>query len=268
MDINIINSIDFILSENMDTEHIVYIAGGLLGDFFSQLSVIKENYIKHNKKGLLYISDIRERFRNPLETVYNDTYDIVIKQEYIHDYKIYNGENYHIDLSSWRNNSLLFRTSFHEIYKSEYNVDWGKNKWINGIPYDEKWKNIVLINTVPYRFKNYIDYNEYLLKYPEFKFVFISIDRSHYDCFISYTNMVNIEYYCPQSLYDAAIAINSCEFLMGATSALLCIAYSMHKKSITIDSCADLDNVLHGNMQFLNTNYIQEPTVQNPALRG
>ena len=85
--------------------------------------------------------------------------------------------------------------------------------------------------------------------------MFISIDKSHYNFFISETKQVNIEYYCPKSLLDTAIAINSCEFFMGPTSGLLCVAYSMHKKSITIDSCVHMDNFLHSSMNFLNTSY-------------
>lgn len=238
-------------------EYIIYVAGGLLGDFFLQLSVIKENYIKYNKKGLLYITDKNlEGFRNPIETVYKDTYDIIIMQDYISDYKLYNNEKFDINLSSWRNNNLLFKTSFGNIYSSEYNINWGKNKWIEKIPYDNKWKNIVLINTVPYRFYNNVNYDEYKLKYPEFKFIFISIDKSHYDFFISNTKQTNIDYYCPQSLLDATIAINSCEFFMGNASALLCISYSLYKNSITLVNSNYYDNILHSDMLFLNTNYI------------
>ena len=244
---------------NISTDHIAYIAGGLLGDFFSQLSVIKEYYIKYNKKGLLYISDIKCSFRNPetigkLETVYAQTYDIIKNQDYIYDYKLYKGERYNVDLSSWRGNSLLFKTNFYEIYKSEYNIDWGKHKWID-MPHDNKWKNTVLITTVTYRHKNYINYNQYMLKYPDFKFIFISIDKGDYDFFISDTKQTNIDYYCPENMFDTIVAINSCEFFMGTTSGLLCMAYSMHKKSITVDSPSSMDNLLHSNMHFLNTSY-------------
>jgi len=250
ININIYNKYNIMNNE----EYIIYISGGLLGDFFSQLSVIKENYIKYNKKGLLYISDIKEKFRNPLEAVYKDTYDIIILQDYIYDYKIYNNENYDVNLSSWRNNSLLFKTNFHLLFSNEYNITWGKNKWLN-VPYDNKWKNIVFINTVPYSFVNNVNYDEYKLKYPDFKFIFISIDKDHYDFFISKTKQYDIEHYCPESLLDTSIAINSCELFMGNTSALLCIAYSLNKKSITIDSCIDIFNILHSDMRFLNTNY-------------
>lgn len=237
----------------MEESPIAYIAGGLLGDFFSQLSVIKENYLKYNRKGLLYISDKLVSFRTPVEEVYKDTYDIIIQQDYIHDYKLYNGEGVHVNLSYWRENPLLFKTNFCDLYTAEYGIDWGKHKWID-LPCDSKWKNVVLITTVPYRFKNYLNYNEYMKQYPDYKFVFISIDKSHYDFFIANTK-TTIEYYKPSSLLETAIAIQSCEFFMGVTSGLLCISYSMHKKSITVDSSTDMDNLLHSNMSFLNTSY-------------
>ena len=239
----------------MENNYIVYIAGGLLGDFFSQLSVINENYLKYNKKGLLYITDIKNAFRNPLQRVYRDTYDVISQQDYIYEYKIYNNEGYDIDLSSWRKNPLLFKTNFYEVYKSEYTVDWGKHRWLT-VPYEEKWKNIILINTVPYKFINNIDYDEYKSIYPKFKFVFISIEKDHYDFFISNTKRTDIDWYCPQSLYDTAIAINSCHFYIGNQSALLCIAYALHKRSLTIDAGDYMANLCHSDMQFLNTTYM------------
>lgn len=234
--------------------YIVYIAGGLLGDFFSQLSVIKEKYIKYNKKGLLYLTDIKQNFRKPIEIVYKETYDIVMLQEYILDYKLYSGEDYDINLSSWRNNSLLYNNNFYNIYKSEYEIDWGKTSWIT-VPYDKKWKNIVLINSVHYRFKNNVKYEDYILQYPNYKFIFISMDKIEYDFFISKTKQLDVEHYCPESLMDAAIAIKSCEFFIGGLSALLCVAYSLHKKSISLGSDIYGDETHHGNMNFLNTSY-------------
>jgi len=109
-----------------DNNIIVYIASGLLGDFFSQLSVIKEKYNETGQKGILYICNIKETFRNPLEEVYKDTYDIIMSQEYIIDYKIFNNEAYDIDLSSWRHYPLLFQQNFHKTYSSTYNIDWNE----------------------------------------------------------------------------------------------------------------------------------------------
>jgi len=127
------------------------------------------------------------------------------------------------------------------------------NKWIV-VPYDPKWENIILVNITPYRFQNVLDYKKVRETYPDNKLIFISIYQSHYDFFTQQTQE-NIEYYCPSSLMDATIAINSCRLFIGVPSALLCIAYSCHKESITTSSCNHLDNLLHSDMKFLNTSY-------------
>ena len=85
---------------------IKYISGGLLGDFIHQLSIVNELYIKTNRKGIIYIANIGDNFRNGLEKTYSDLYDIVMLQEYIEGFKIYNGESYDYNLSEWRTYQL------------------------------------------------------------------------------------------------------------------------------------------------------------------
>ena len=235
-----------------------YIAGGYLGDFFFQLSVIHEHFKKTGKKALLYITDLKHEFRNPVSKVYQDTFDIIISQEYIHDYKIYNNEHYDFDLSSWRQNRSLFRTNFYETYKSEYNIDLGFNKWLNNISYQEKWKNTILINTTDYRHVQHkIPFHDLKERYKNSKFVFISIFKEHYNDFLNRNGETeeNIEYYNPSSLMDCVVAINSCQLFIGAPSALICIAYALHHKSITVSLTNEIDNLLHSNMKHLNTDY-------------
>jgi hypothetical protein len=96
---------------------IIYISGGLLGDFIHQLSIINEVYIKTKKKGVLYIANIGDTFRNGLDKTYNDLYEIVILQEYIEDFKIYNNEKYDIDLSIWR--SYPARDNIYNIFNAK-----------------------------------------------------------------------------------------------------------------------------------------------------
>jgi len=242
--------------------YITYIASGRLGDFLLQLSIIKEKYDETGKKGKLYLSNkaaeefrnpIEVQFRNPIEDVYKDTFDIVMRQEYILDYKLHNNEAFDINLSSWRHSPFLFQQNFHKTYSSTYKVNWGTNKWIV-LPYESKWKNVILVNSVPYRFKNVLNYEIIRRKYPDCKLMFISIDPSHYEHFIQHTQET-MEYYCPSSLMDTAIAINSCRLFIGIPSGLLCIAFSCHKESITTSCPNHLDDILNGNMEFLNTSY-------------
>jgi hypothetical protein len=82
-----------------NTGFIAYLAGGMLGDFIYSLSIIKEKYIQTGKKGILYISEKGDHFRNGLINTYNDTYDIIVKQDYIEKYEIYNNQPINIDLT-------------------------------------------------------------------------------------------------------------------------------------------------------------------------
>ena len=247
----------YISNKTEKKSFISYIAGGYLGDFFFQLSVIQERFIKTGKKGILYITDLKQDFRFPISTVYKDTYDIVILQEYILDYQIYKNEHYDIDLSSWRQNNYLFKTNFYETYKSEYNIDLGLHRWLNNISYDKKWENTVLINTTDYRpNRDKFPFVDLQNKYKKCKFVFISIFKQHYDAFLNRNELTEekVEYYNPSSLMDCVVAINSCQLFIGAPSSLICIAYALHHKSITV-YVNESDNLLHSNMEYLNTKY-------------
>ena len=128
----------------MSEEYIIYISGGYLGDFFHQLSIINELWIKTGKKGILYISELHQNFRKSIEETFTETYDIVTIQNYIHEYKIYNGEYYDINLSQWRNN-LHTNTTLIDAFQINYNISFGKNKWLNHIYFDKIWQEKIVI---------------------------------------------------------------------------------------------------------------------------
>jgi hypothetical protein len=208
-----------------------YISCGKLGDFILQLSIIYENYLNSGRKGLLYISERECGFSNGLQETYEDTYEIIISQPYIEDYKIYCNEETDIDLSNWRYDDIWYNGTLRDIFIRKYHVDWGKNKWLylDETKYDEKWKNTVLINTKNDKFK-YLDYQSLYDKYGE-KLVFISLTKNNYDDFIEKTN-INIPFYLSPSFTDLCIAINSCEIFVGNLSMPLAVAYSLHRKTI------------------------------------
>jgi hypothetical protein len=239
------------LREIYDFEPIIYISGGLLGDFINALSVINENYYKFGKKGILYIAEIGDKFRTGINTTYNDTYELIINQKYIKEYKIYNNENFHINLSSWRNSDLLYKTSWHNIFKKTYNVEWGMNTWIK-LNKDYKWSDKVLISTNSYRKSNSIDYKKLYDKYGD-NLIYFSQNIDYYNEFKLRTNL-NIEYYKPISFLELCIGINSCKLFCGNLSAPLTIAIACNTKIIieysnTID---DIHNKDYKNMCFID----------------
>jgi hypothetical protein len=73
-----------------DINPLFYIASGKLGDFILQLSIINEKYISSGRKGILYINDIMEPFQYSVDKTYKDIYSLIIKQNYIQQFKIWN----------------------------------------------------------------------------------------------------------------------------------------------------------------------------------
>jgi hypothetical protein len=207
---------------------ITYISGGLLGDFINQLSIINEYYIITNKKGILYISNnIGDKFRNGLEKTYNDLYEIVMLQEYIKEFKIYNNEKYDINLSIWRN---YIPNNFYDIIKKKYNISWGQHKWLNNIEKLDEWKDKIIINTTNYRFPKK-EYFEPLKNIDLSNYIFVSFSKDEYNYFINNTN-ININYYSPKSLMELCVILNSCKLLIGSVSAPMCIATALHTNCV------------------------------------
>jgi hypothetical protein len=96
---------EFSIPENQDKnafslKPITYVIGGMFGDFIQSLSIICEKYYETGRKGILYISERGDKFRNGLENTYNDAYPVIISQKYIQDFKLYNDEPFEIDLTA------------------------------------------------------------------------------------------------------------------------------------------------------------------------
>jgi hypothetical protein len=74
-------------------EPLTYLAGGLLGDFINQLSVIQEVYKLTGRKGFLFVSNRGHEFRFGLEQL--NTYMNIkfIKKKYM-ILTLLNGENH------------------------------------------------------------------------------------------------------------------------------------------------------------------------------
>jgi hypothetical protein len=229
---------EFEITTNREIFHFIplkYISGGLLGDFIHQLSVIKEKYYQEGRKGILYIFniDVVAPFRKGLETAYADTYQLVIEQDYIKEYKIWNREFFDIDLSYWR--CYYVYTSWDDIFYKQYNINWGKHKWLD-VKKDIKWENYILVNIASYRDTYNINYDDFYKKYG-LNILFVSFDIHDYIMFKKKHNIGDYEkknnnFYQISSLYELCVAINSCKFFIGNFTASLAFAYAMHAKTV------------------------------------
>ena len=62
---------------------ISYITGGRLGDFFQQLSVVYEYYLKTGRKGIIYLDDaLGDKFRFGAAQALEDIREIIALQPY------------------------------------------------------------------------------------------------------------------------------------------------------------------------------------------
>jgi hypothetical protein len=208
---------------------IVYVSGGLLGDFVYQLSVIQEIYMKTGRKGILYISKDMggDHFRFGLERTYQDTYRIVSSQPYILDYKIYQKEPYDINLSMWRCNNI--EIPWDQIFFHTYRVEWGKHPWIK-VPYDPQWKDVVLVTTTSYHAVHNIDYSTLFKEYgPQLQFMDLSDKETE---LFKTTHGIEPVLYKPADLYEMCVAIQSCKLFIANYSSPLSFAYGMHKECV------------------------------------
>jgi hypothetical protein len=225
---NVIKISDYILAEQerhlFAFDPLTYVAGGVLGDFIQSLSVVCENFYNTGKKGIILVSNRGDTFRHGLESTYNDTYETIINQKYVLDYKIFSDEKYDIDLVAWRYTEYLRHHNWHYNYSTLYNIDWGKHKWIE-VKHDPKWSNKVLINTTWYRWPH-LDFGLLYSKYKD-DLVFISYNKTEYDCFCERTGL-QIEYCNISDFAEICCAISSCKLFVGSLSAPLSIAHSLH----------------------------------------
>jgi hypothetical protein len=227
------------MKEIYDFEHLSYASSGKLGDFLQVLSVINENFFNTGRKGVIYIRN-GHTFSNGLENTFKDIYGVIKIQQYIKDFKIYNNEPVDIDLDSWFRNSLLYKTNWYNLFKDQYNIEWGKRKWLSLEEKDDKWKDKVLINVMDYRFSVNIDYQKLFYLHGN-NLIFISFNTKEYDFFKNATKL-QIEHYCPASFMEACVAINSCKLLVATLSGILTIGHAMHKDRI-IGLAGILDDV-------------------------
>jgi hypothetical protein len=215
---------------------IFYIAGGRLGDFMLQLSVVQEQYLKTGRKGDIYMYDkipnlrFEASFSNGLQSTYDDIYSLLMNQEYILDCKIWNKQHYDVNLSIWYNSPLLYHTNWYEIFKKEYDIEWGKKKWLH-TQINENYKGSIVITPIVRNIT--IDLNKLLKKYDKSKMLFVCFDRTQYQLFSSIYGIELPVIEC-KTIEDMAIIINSCDLYISGMSSPLAIAQATHTNTIAL----------------------------------
>lgn len=209
-----------------EPDPMTYICGGLFGDFIQNLSVPFEYFLKTGRKAVVYLANDNggDNFRYGLENTYNDTKNIIMKQLFIKDFRVYNGEVFDVNLNDWRRSDLLYKTNLQEVYKMTYGVNWGSHQWLSA-DIDTIWADVTVINTTRARFPNNINFSDYK------NAVFVSQQRSEYDYFRERTG-IYLDYHQVNTFDEIVTIINSCKLFIGSLSAPLAIANALYKNRI------------------------------------
>ena len=235
----------------MGTVPITYLAGGLLGDFINQLSVIQEVYKLTGRKGFLYVSNRGDAFRFGLEQLHKDTKDIIKAQEYIFEYKIHTGQVYDVDLTKWRESPLLYQKSWPEIFQSTYNIPWGKHKWLT-YKTDPNFQDKIVICYSARRENKQINYNELFKQFPADKVIFVAMNIEEY-AFFSELSGTNLPLHICPTLESLITIINSCALLISNLSAPIHFSLAFHKQCVGILMPGLQDNIHMANFpEYMN----------------
>jgi hypothetical protein len=169
-------------------------------------------------------------FSNGLQSTYDDIYSLLMNQEYILDCKIWNKQHYDVNLSIWYNSPLLYHTNWYEIFKKEYDIEWGKKKWLH-TQINENYKGSIVITPIVRNIT--IDLNKLLKKYDKSKMLFVCFDRTQYQLFSSIYGIELPVIEC-KTIEEMAIIINSCDLYISGMSSPLAIAQATHTNTIAL----------------------------------
>jgi hypothetical protein len=249
---------DIIAPEIFKPDAIDYLAGGKLGDFIHQLSVVYEKFLETGRKGRVFMSnEVGDPFQRGVEETYSDIFPIISKLTYIESLHLYNGENFNFNLSFWRFQSNIYTYSWQEIFFHSYDVKWGNNAWISA-PINNELKDVTLISTNHARW-NSIDWDG-LLNRITGPVMFLEINANDFEYFCKEVKRTIPSVKCI-NFKQIATAIQNCKLLIATLSMPLALADGMKKQRIAImppSNCLDSQIA-----RKTNSNWIDENTLMN-----
>jgi len=240
---------------------ITYLCSGRLGDFLNSLSVINEKYHKTGRKGILYISDKNggDIFRCSVESMHSELYDILISQNYISDFKIYNNEIVDINLNVWREFIVVPTSNYTSFYNWKnifgncFDVTWGEHKWLNNIYYDELWSNKVIINMTTYRSATNTERVKKIISENKNNIYFITFDCDEYEYFINRYELDrnDVKLYFLKSISELCVIINSCKYPYLGISSFAVIANALFREHSIFYCQEDFGNFTNNMVDIL-----------------
>lgn len=211
-----------------------YSAGGRLGDFVHQLSVVLEMYLRTGSKGALYVGETNvggDPFSRGLAATIADMSPYLLTLPYIHSVEVYTGQPVDIALSKWRQTPGLFSKSWHQIYGDTYGVPWGAHPWFTAARTPDL-ADVVLVNTSPMRWTDEVNWSVLLAKYPGTP-MFLQTSPSDYQHFCERTGL-RLPVVDGSSFSNIVSAVQSCRIFIGTLSMPLAVADALKKDRVAV----------------------------------
>ena len=181
-----------------------FICGGLIGDFIQCMFAVNQLCKLHNTKANLYVTDNPafggDRFKFPINKVYDDLLPVVIQQPYINTFEIYNGQTTElINLNNFRHSPLLYHECWTNFLQQTFNFKYEPPyQWINIKETNVQMEGKIIIHRSLKRHNVNFQLDQIVSDYKE-NLIFMSNDINEY---ISFPYYSVIPYYPVTNLID------------------------------------------------------------------
>ncbi|MFA4990575.1 MAG: hypothetical protein WC579_01525 [Candidatus Paceibacterota bacterium] len=217
---------------------------GDCGDIIYSLPAIREL-----GGGILYL-DITSKITRFRKEQFNMIYPLLIKQSYIKDVKLWNGENIDYNLDLFRTMENINKTNLCKLYLKLFKLDTeiANKKWLECEK--REISPVIFARSMRYRQDGY---NEKLIKLHKFikNSIFIGLPEEHNDF---EKRIGKIKYYPIQNFLEMAEVINGSKLFIGNQSLPFAISEGLHKNNI-LEICPTEPNC---NFERVGHNFIVE----------
>lgn len=229
--------------------------GAKMGDFMHCMYVPFHLWKNHNIKSNIFISEIGDKFDNGLDGTFNDLKPILEQQEYVADFKIWDGQ--HIDYYTplFRNEKYVYTKCWKDLLCSLFLKD---EKPLNGgwLKFNEQEK---LTNTLVINRRNRTEFtkmfkNAYQLEIKKFSKVIFAGSKKQYDEF----ELKDLcEHFEPKSLSEWFSIISKGTFFLGNQSGPAAIACALDVPRLieilpSLDGAHYYEEFYSDNLSFIN----------------
>ena len=209
--------------------------GPKLGDFLHCLLIPKMIWELTKQKSNIFICEaykFPETFTTGIKKTYEELLPLMIEQEFVNKFEIFNDQNIDMYLSDYRLSNKLYNDSWTNIILNSFMPDKDpiKNLKILNLKKDKKFEDKILISRKAHRCiaDRNVFYSKFIHKFKENVFYIRTKDEMSENQFAKN----HVENIVCENFYEFATAINSCKLFIGNLSSPLALATCLNKDRI------------------------------------